>query len=258
MGFRQFSHNLPLALQNKRKISRFKVMVYYPIGKLCLGLVIFTKNEEKTIGWLIDEVCNYFDKKNIFVIDGHSKDNTVSIVHEKGIRLLFDTGKGKGDAVKFAINNIERDILIFMDSDGSHRPEEIPWFLELCLKDKEVDMIIGSRFKGGSEEFYSSFPEIIRFIGNMISVFLINLIYRAKLTDVQNGFRAVRRNTMKDISLTENNFAIEQEMVMKCLKNKKKIVEIPSWELKRKYNSSKIIPFKMLPRYILSFVKNIF
>ncbi len=223
-----------------------------------IGLVIFTKNEERTIGCLIDEVYNYIDKQDIFVIDGHSTDNTMSIVREKGTSLFLDPKKGKGSAIQLAIDNINKDILIFMDSDGSHRPEEIPSLLEPFLRDKDVAMVIGSRFKGGSEEFYSSFHEIIRFVGNVLSAFLINLIFGARLTDVQNGFRALNRNKIRELFLTENSFAIEQEMVMKCLKNKKKIVEVPSWELKRKYNNSHIIPFKMLPRYIFSFIKNIF
>jgi len=227
-------------------------------GKLNIGLIIFTKNEENSIGDLIDEICHYIDKEDIFVIDGHSSDNTVSTVLKKGVSLFFDSKRGKGSAVRLAINDIKRDTLIFMDSDGSHQPKEIPRFLEMFLKYKDVDLVIGSRFKGGSEELYGSFYEIIRLAGNLISTFLINLIWRVKLTDVQNGFRAVKRDAMRALFLTEDGFSIEQEMVMKCLKNKKKIVEVPSRELKRKYNSSHLVPFKVLPRYIFSFIKNIF
>lgn len=227
-------------------------------GQLSVGVVLFSKNEEKTIGCLIDGACSYIDKDNIFVIDGHSTDGTAAIVYKKDVRFFLDGKKGKGDAIQLAINSIERDILVFMDTDGSHRPEEIPVLIEPFLMNEDIDMVVGSRFKGGSEELYSSFTEIIRLIGNVISVFLINLKWKAQLTDVQNGFRAVRRKSMKKLALTENSFAIEQEMVMKCLKNKKKIIEIPSWELKRVYNNSHIIPCKMLPKYIYSFIKNIF
>ncbi|MCX5692602.1 MAG: glycosyltransferase family 2 protein [Candidatus Omnitrophica bacterium] len=226
--------------------------------KLDVGLVIFTKNEEKTIGWLIDRVCNWIDKKDVFVVDGHSTDETALIVERKDICLFFDSKKGKGSAVQLALDKIEKDILVFMDSDGSHSPEEIPLLLEPFLIYKDVAMVVGSRFKGGSEEFHGSFHEVVRFIGNVVGTFLINLIWRAKLTDVQNGFRAVKRDIIRNLSLTENSFAIEQEMVMKCLKNKKKIVEVPSWELKRRYSNSHLIPSRMLPRFIVSFIKNIF
>ncbi|MCK5492323.1 MAG: glycosyltransferase family 2 protein, partial [Candidatus Omnitrophica bacterium] len=205
-----------------------------------------------------DGVCNYIDIKNIFVMDGHSTDNTRNIAQKKGVNIDLDLKKGKGCGIQIAIKRIQRDILVLMDSDGSHRPEEFRNFLEVFYRDKEVSMVIGSRIKGGSEELHKGFTQIIRLSGNLISAFIVNLVWRSKLTDIQNGFRAVRRTMFQDISLTENSFAIEQEMVMKCLKKKIKIVEIPSWELKRKYNSSHITVSKMLPKYIKSFIKNIF
>ena len=223
--------------------------------KLTIGLCIFSKNEEKTIGKIIDNASKLLDKKDIFLIDGHSDDNTVKISLEKKINLLLDQGKGKGDGIQQAIKKIERDILIFMDSDGSHQCSEIPLLISPFLSDDNIAMVIGSRFKGGSEELSNSLTEIIRLAGNKLSVFLINKIWKVKLSDVQNGFRAIKRTVFKNMALKENGFAIEQEMVMKCLKAKKKIVEIPSWELKRKYNQSHIRIFRTLPQYLSSFIK---
>lgn len=222
-------------------------------GQLGFGLVLFTKNEGRTIKSLLEESSNYIDKNDIFVIDGHSQDNTTRIVSEMGVKLFLDPKKGKGSAIRFAINNIERDILIFMDSDGSHRPEEIRSLLEPFWKDKKIDMVIGSRFLGGSEELCSRPSEIIRLMGNIIGTFLVNLRWKARLTDIQNGFRAIKRNTFREMFLSEDSFAIEQEMVMKCLQNGRKIVEVPSFEIKRRYGKSHIKPLRMLPKYIDSF-----
>ena len=224
---------------------------------LSVGLVIFSKNEEKTIGELVNAGAHFIKKEDIFVIDGHSTDATADIVREKGVHLFLDSQKGKGSAIQLAINTIPRDILVFMDSDGLHQPKEIPLLLDAFLKYPPADMVIGSRFKGGSKELYGSYHEWMRLFGNILSTLIINLRWGTKLTDVQNGFRAVKTSIMQKLSLRENSFAIEQEMVMKCLKKRAKIVEIPSWELKRKYSNSHIVPFKMLPRYILTIIKNI-
>lgn len=224
---------------------------------LTVGVVICAKNEEKSIKGIIDKVSRYIAIKDIFVVDGHSTDNTALLAQETGVSVLADPKKGKGSAVRMAINNIERDILIFLDADGSHRPEEIPSFIELFLNDQSITLIIGSRFKGGSEELGENFFEKIRFTGNKISTFILNKIWGTNLTDIQNGFRAVKRKEIQRYNLTENSFVIEQEMVMKCLKNKGKVIEIPSWELKRKYNKSHLKPLKMLPQFILSFIKNV-
>lgn len=223
-----------------------------------IGLTIFTKNEENTIGTVIEKACRHVERKDIFVIDGHSIDDTATVVSRKGVGLLLDSKQGKGSAVKLAIENVQRDILIFMDSDGSHNPEDIPLLLAPILNNKNIDMVIGSRIKGGSDEFHNSFHELMRFAGNVTGTFLVNLIWRTNLSDIQNGFRVVRKQAMREICLEENSFAIEQEMVMKCLKNKKKIVEVPVWESRREYNHSHIIASQMLPKYIKSFMKNIF
>ena len=228
------------------------------IFSLSVGAVIFTRNEIKTIGRLIDQVAQLIGQENIFVIDGHSTDGTISAVKEKKVHLFFDNQKGKGAAMRFAIKEVNREVLVFMDSDGSHQPEEIPLLLEPLYRDNDIDMVIGSRFKGNSEEFLSSPDEIIRLIGNVLSTLFINIVWRGQLTDTQNGFRAVRRGAMAELSLTEDSFAIEQEIVIQCLKKRKKIVEVPSYELRRAYNSSHIIPFRMLPKYLMCFARNVF
>lgn len=222
------------------------------------GAVIFTKNESRSIGRLIDGVSQYMNLSDIFVMDGHSTDGTAAIVTEKGAPIFLDSGRGKGSAIRLALKEIDRDVLVFIDSDGSHRPEEIPSLLEPFYHDNDVVMVIGSRFKGGSEELYGSVHEITRLIGNRLSTFFINLIWRSRLTDAQNGFRAVRRNAILSLGLTEDSFAIEQEMIMKCLKRRMKILEIPSFELKREYNKSHIIPCRMLPKYFMCFMRNMF
>jgi len=226
------------------------------VEKAGIGLVIFAKNEEKTIGDLIDRAVSYIPRTDIFVMDGHSGDRTASIVRHMGISLLSDERPGKGAAIRQAIRNIDRDILIFMDGDGSHQPEEIPNFIRIFKEDPEIQLVVGSRFKGGSEELNGSPGELMRLAGNKLGTALINLRWRAGLSDVQNGFRAIRRRTAHELMLSENSFAIEQEMIMKCLKKKKRIAEFPSWERKRLHNQSHVIPSKMILPYTRSLLKD--
>ncbi|MBF0491143.1 MAG: hypothetical protein HQL15_11145, partial [Candidatus Omnitrophica bacterium] len=124
--------------------------------------------------------------------------------------------------------------------------------------DKDVAMVVGSRFKGGSEELSSSPQEMVRRVGNMLSTFIINTRWRVCLSDTQNGFRAVRRSAALALDLQEDTFAIEQELTMQCLKRRMKIVEIPSFELKRAHGSSHIVFGKMLPVYISCFFRQVF
>jgi len=222
------------------------------------GVIIFVKNEGAIIDRLIDQIAQNVDRRDIFVVDGHSIDKTAAIVKGKDVGYLLDNGKGKGAAVQLAINEIDRDVMVFIDSDGSHQPEEIFLLLEPFTLDKDIAMVVGSRFKGGSEELSNSPQEIVRRFGNYLSSFIINVRWQVRLTDTQNGFRAILKSAVMNLDITEDTFAIEQELTMKLLKHGRKIVEVPSFELKRVHGKSHIDPFKMLPKYASNFIRNVF
>ncbi|MBF0122391.1 MAG: glycosyltransferase family 2 protein [Candidatus Omnitrophica bacterium] len=233
--------------------------LYSPHGaSFSFAVVVFVKNEAMIIGSLIDQVAERVDRNNIFVVDGHSTDDTAAIVRDKKAHYLLDTGKGKGAAIRFAITEISRDVLVFMDSDGSHQPQEIVSLLKPFEEEKDVAMVVGSRFMGGSEELSHSPQEIMRRVGNMLSTFIVNARWHVHLTETQNGFRAVRRSAALVWVLCENTFAIEQELTMQCLKRKRKIIEVPSFELKRAHGVSHVVPHKMLPVYMGCFLRNVF
>jgi len=225
--------------------------------EMSIGLAIIAKNEENTIGEVIDGASRHLPLDDIFVVDGNSSDQTASIARGKGAQVVPDDGRGKGAALRLAIREIERDILIFMDSDGSHQPEEIPCFLQAFQENPGIDLVLASRFKGGSEELSGSWAERLRLAGNKLITTLINLRWRGHLTDSINGFRAIRRNTAWELALREEDFAIEQEMVMKCLKKRKRIIEFASFEKKRLYSRSHIVPSKMIWHSTRCFFRNI-
>lgn len=220
-------------------------------------VVVFTKNEDKTLSPVIAGIKKYIS--SIIVVDGHSSDNTQSIAKAKGVDVLIDQGKGKGAAIRFAIENINADILLFMDADGSHKPEEIPGLIEPILNGK-ADMVIASRMLGLSDEFYGNLGNLMHLCGNRLSSIIINLLWgrnEIAIRDCQNGYRAIKTRIARKLNLKENTFAIEQEMVIKCLKKKYRILEIPSHELKRKSGKSHINPLKELHRYIMCFINNL-
>ncbi len=217
-----------------------------------IGVVVFSKNEARNIGEVLDDILQYIRREKVSVIDAASTDGTFEIVRSKGISLYTDPGTGKGGGIRWAIQQLSHDYLILMDSDCSHQAKEIPHFINELEKDGAVDMIVGSRFLGGSEELGGNIVDLTRRVGNRLSVGVINVRWGAKCTDVQNGFRAIRVQTMRDLNLTEDSFAIEQEMVMKCLINNKKIREIPSFELKRKHGTPHLKAHSMLAKFIKS------
>lgn len=107
--------------------------------------VILARNEENSIGEIISRTRPFVDQ--VVIVDGHSSDNTRAIAEKEGIRVLLDHGKGKGDGIRTAIQQVDCDIIVFMDADGSHDPNDIPKLVGPILEDK-ADMVVGSRGQG--------------------------------------------------------------------------------------------------------------
>jgi len=224
-----------------------------------ITIIIPAKNEEHTIGKVLDKILLSFGADNVVVIVDEAADRTVEIAKQKNVKAMVSGRKGKGSAIKFAIDKIICDILVFIDADGSHEPEDIPKLIQPILDD-EADLVIASRMEGGSEELSGSLNNTLRCVGNIVSSGIINFIWGKGdriIADCQNGFRAIKKGVANQIKLKEDSFAIEQEMVIKCIKMGFRIREVPSYELKRQYGNSRVSCTRMLPIYMWCLIKNI-
>jgi len=204
-----------------------------------LCIIIPTKNEEYTIGKVLEKLKKITNSKNILVVDGYSSDRTIEIIKSMDIKYISDNKKGKGDALKLGVQSVSKDIIVFMDGDESHDPSDICRLIE-PLQNNTADMVIGSRMLGGSDELHGTFNKFIRVTGNNLLAVLINKKFGTSLTDIENGFRAINREVFNKINLKSDGFTIEQEMVLKCLKKGFRIAEIPSHEYARKFGYSKL------------------
>lgn len=223
-----------------------------------ISVVIPVFNEEKTIGKVIENVKKVRLVNEIIVIcSKKSTDRTWEKASSYGVIMLEDKGKGKGLAMRLSVKKVKNEIIVFIDADGSHIPVDIPKLVEPIIK-KEVDMVIGSRFLGGSEELHGDFNKFLRMFFSMVIALIINLRFKSKIQDTQNGFRAIRKNVFKKLNLKSIHTEIETEMCMKCLKKGYKIKEIPSKELKRMWGKSNISLFKHGWRYAWIVLKNVF
>jgi dolichol-phosphate hexosyltransferase len=209
--------------------------------KYTISLIIPAKNEEGGIAEIIELSKNFVDE--IIVIDGHSTDRTRELALSKGAKVVLDNKKGKGDAYKVGIKEATGDIIVFIDADGSHDPEQIPALVGPLLKD-EADFVIGSRFKGGSDEWKGDLNTYVRAVGGGLLVLMINYIWNSDLTECLNGFRAIKRSAALQLALKANDFDIEQHMLVQCLKKKFKVKEVATHEYVRKWGASKLPTYK--------------
>lgn len=217
-----------------------------------LSIIIPAKNEESNIRNIIEKCKKY--SKNIIVVDGCSTDKTREIAEDCGVKVIIDSGRGKGAALRESIPHINTDITLFIDADGSHDPDDIPKIIRPILANK-ADHVSASRLLGGSSELHGTFNECFRLMGSSFITACINWKFNVKLSESQNGFRAIKTNVLKILNLKEKITTIEQEMIIKTLKMGYKIAEVPSHEYKRVFGNSNIKLSKVWFRYIYSLVK---
>jgi len=220
-----------------------------------ITVVIPTLNEAVTVRDVIQGCRAHTD--DILVVDGHSADDTVSIARSLGVRVLLDNRKGKGEALRVAVPHVSREITVFVDADGSHDPVDIPRLVMPILEGR-ADHVTGSRLLGGSSELHGGFDECFRLMGSSFVTACINHRFGVRLSDSQNGFRAVRTEVLRALGLTENITTIEQEMIIKTLHNGYRMAEVPSHEHKRKAGYSKISVRKVGLRYVYSMIRHLY
>jgi dolichol-phosphate mannosyltransferase len=215
-------------------------------------VVIAARNEAPTIGLVIEGCRRY--AREVLVVDGHSTDRTREIAAATGARVVLDGGRGKGEAIRCAIAQVATDITVFIDADCSHDPDDIPRLLD-AIRRGDADHVSGSRLTGGSSELHGGFDEFFRLAGSSFITACINWRFGVRLSESQNGFRAIRTAVLRELDLREDSTTIEQEMIIKTLGLGYRMGEVPSHEYKRKYGESHIVLWRAIPRYVFSLVR---
>ena len=209
-----------------------------------ISVIIPAFNEEKNIADILAQTEKSLTHLNlsyeVIVINDGSNDKTKYYASNNGAKLIsYLTNHGKGYAIRKGLANARGQILVTLDADGSHRPDEIPKLIKPLLLG--ADVVIGSRFlRAHGKEVTTK----LHTLGNLLFNTLILLLTKKKITDSQTGFRAFKRNTIRDIKLFSNGYEIETELTVKTLKNGFKIREEPISCDPRKSGRSKLNPLR--------------
>jgi len=222
--------------------------------------VIPAYNEEKVINDVISKTKLFVDL--VIVCDDGSTDNTSKIVHKNKVVLIRNFQKmGKGYSLKWLFKEAEKynpKVIITLDADGQHDPNDIPKFITPILSNK-YDLVIGSRF------LYDSWTDIsyIRNFGLKIINFLHNALLRYPYSDSQCGFRAFGKKGINIMhNCKENGYGIETEQLILAMKHGLRMIEVA---VKVKYrdlkNTSKmnfiLHGFTLVKFILINFIKNL-
>ena len=194
-------------------------------------------NEEKTIGNLISRIHKVMKSNRysyqILVVDDGSADKTKQIAKSSGA-IVFSHPKNYGLAETFRTEidkslELGADIIVHIDADMQYQAEEIPKLVKEISRG--YDLVLGSRFLGKIEYM----PWINRF-GNKAFSDVVSQIAEMQISDSQTGFRAFIKDFAKKIKI-KSDHTYTQEQVIRAVKNKFKIKEVPIYFAKRKDKS---------------------
>jgi len=209
------------------------------MSRSAVTVVIPAYNEEKTIGNVISETTSIMNGLDvpyeIIVVNDGSTDKTGQIASTyKATVLSNNKNRGKGYALRRALQHASGDIIVTIDSDGEHKPKEIPDLIEPLFNG--TDIVAGSRFLGSQRRATTNLNRI----GNFFFNATIMTLTGKRVTDSQTGFRAIKRSVLQKLNLNSDGYEIESEITVKSLKNGFTFKETPISVERRKYNISKI------------------
>jgi glycosyltransferase involved in cell wall biosynthesis len=204
-----------------------------------VSVIIPAFNEERAIGSVIEETIRAMDSLGlpyeIIVVDDGSTDGTSRVASGyKATVLSNGKNMGKGYALRKGFEHAQGGIVVTLDSDGAHSPKEIPELVVPLLNG--TDIVAGSRFL--RKRGYTTTR--LNRLGNFFFNLAIATLTGRRVTDSQTGFRALKREIIRELRLGSMGYDIETEITMKGLKNGFKFEEKPITCSRREYSSSKL------------------
>lgn len=215
-----------------------------------ISIIIPAYDEESVIGGVVEKVRAVMDGHGkayeVIVVDDGSHDQGAARAREAGARVIVHPYNiGNGAAVKTGIRRARGNILVMMDGDGQHDPEDIPRLLE---KMDDFDMAVGARIK-------ASETVVHRNLANRAFNVFAGYVCKRRIADLTSGFRAVKRDVARQfISMLPNTFSYPTTLTMAVVRAGFSLTYVPV-QIKRRVGTSKIKLLRDGSRFLLIIIK---
>jgi hypothetical protein len=189
-------------------------------------VVLPAHNEAPNVGAVLAQMPEKVDSHPVvsLVVDDASEDGTADVARGAGAlvaRLPIRRGGGQAVRVGYELAlKLDAAVVASLDADGQHDPSELKLLVEPILRD-EFDMVQGSRVLGRYEK-----ESHIRHLGVLVLSRLVSLMTGTRVTDVSNGYRAIRTETLRRLILQQDQFWTS-EIIIEALRQRARIKEVP-------------------------------
>ncbi|MBC7287263.1 MAG: glycosyltransferase family 2 protein [Armatimonadetes bacterium] len=222
--------------------------------KVCVLMPVY--NEERTLETIVERVLAApIEEICIVMVDDGSTDGTRQVMEklasrDNRIRILrHPANRGKGAALRTALQHAEGEIVIFQDADLEYDPADYPALIE-PIREGRADAVFGSRFMRGGLRL----PWPQRMANRMVTG-AFNLLFGTRLTDLETGSKAFRTGIFDPSALQASRFDIEIEIAARLLAGGARIVEVPVRYQRRSYAEGKKIRWHDLLHALWAVIK---
>ena len=203
-----------------------------------LTLVIPAKNEKESLPEVLEELKNY-NLEILIVLEKEDKE-TIESARNYNCKILYQNGKGYGDALIFGINSVKTGLFCIFNADGSFDPKEINKMIEQ-MNYENADFVFGTRYEKncGSDD-----DTIITSVGNFIFTKIGNLFFNLNITDILYTYIIGKTLKAKELNLSSKDFKFCVELPIKAKRKGYKLVTSKAYESSRIGGKKKVNVFK--------------
>ncbi len=189
-----------------------------------IAVVIPCLNEETTIETVVRDFRQALPEARIHVIDNGSTDCTAAVAAQAGANVIFESRRGKGNAIRRIVRSIDADVYVMVDGDSTYPADQVMTLVSPILND-EADMVVGDRISGQSYKETNTRP--LHNFGNRLVCALVNRLYGTDVKDVMSGYRAFSRRSLENMPVLSEGFEVETEMTLHALDRRYRVLEVP-------------------------------
>lgn len=215
-------------------------MIESPEPGKTIAVLIPCYNEAATVEKVVKDFRRELPEAAVYVFDNNSTDGTADIAKAAGAIVIHEKKQGKGHVVAAMLDKVVADFYVMTDGDDTYPANRVRDLLGPVLRG-EADMVVGRRQAQDSNAAYRRF----HVLGNHLVRTMVNMIFRANLTDIMSGYRAFNRDIAENLPVCAYGFDIETEMTVQCLYHKWVIREVPiAYGVRPEGSASKLNTFQ--------------
>ena len=204
-----------------------------------IAVLIPCRNEETTIEKVIAGFKEALPESSVYVYDNASTDKTAEIALKAGAKVIFEPNVGKGQVVRRMFADIEADIYIMVDGDGTYEPSDAPIMLKTFL-DENLDMVAGARTVLEDSNIRAGHT-----FGNRLFNALYRFLFGAGFSDIFTGYRVLSKRLVKSFPALSSGFEVETELTVHTSQLRLPTAEVPvSYKSRPEGSQSKLRTFR--------------